>query len=342
MAELSVAILGLGRVGTSLGMALHRYNAQPEPSNHFTIDGYDASSNARKAAEALGAFDTLRGNIRQTVAEKPLVINTLPLSQSQVAFELMGEALTSGAVVFDLSALKRPSMRWAAEYLPEGVHLIGGAAAVNPAYLWHGLDSAEYATAELFDGGAFLLAPSASADRDAVALVSQLAALLNVPTHFVDADELDGAVALTEGLPALMSIALFRAASRASGWAEAQRLTNPPFGRHTHHLLDTHPDDLRALISENRDNTLHQLDSLIAQLTELREVVAADDTDALDVAFTDGERRYGAWLKARSSGQWDALLNEQRADAEDARHTFLSGMLGGYLADRIRGKNGKK
>lgn len=341
MAELSMSILGLGRVGVSLAMALQRYNNQPNSNNHFTITGYDPLPSVRQRTNELGVFDTLTGNLKDAANGRDLVVLAMPFSQIQDTIKTLGGILQEGAVIFDLSPLKRPVLSWSAEYLPDGVFVVGGSPILNPVYLWDGLDSGDHAHEDLFDNGAFLLAPAPKADREAVTLVNQMVDLLGVPTHFVDPDEHDGAVAITEGVPTLLSLALFRAATRSKGWQESQRLTNPAFGRHTHQIMDTHPDDLRDLTLANRQNVLHQLNNVIAQLVELRDVLQEDDADAIDAAFSDSENRYRDWLKQRSSGKWNDALDNDTDDKASMTGSFLSGMLGGYLADRLQGKNKK-
>lgn len=341
MAEISVAILGLGRLGASFGLALARYNNAERAKNHFAVVGYDTLPHNRDAAKKLGAVPSATASLTGAVSEKDLVIVAVPYAETRRTFREMAAALRPGAVVLDLAPLKGPSASWAAELFPDEAHLVGVTAVINPALLWDGLDDVHHARADLFDDGDFLLAPAPKAAPDAVELVSQVADLIGAGKHFVDPTEHDGLAAATETLPALLGAAAFRAVSRQRGWAEAQRLGNPNFGRLTHHLLDTHPDDLRDHLLANRENLLHQLDGLLAVLNEYREALAADDPDAVEAALVEDSNRYAAWVGRRANGKWDPLLNDD-GKGNNVMGNLLSGMLGGFLADRIQGKNDRE
>lgn len=334
MAELSVAILGLGRVGASLGLALQRYNNTPNAMNRFSVTGYDPLASQQSAAEKLGAVSETVGSPVSAAEDKDLVIIAASYAQTRSIYKAIGASLREGAVLLDLSPLKQPALQWAKEFLPSGVHLIGGTAVLNPSYLWDGLDSQDYASADLFDHGAFLLAPSPSANQEAVALVTQLCELLNIPAHFVDPAEHDGIIAAVEAVPALVGVAAYRAMQASTGWGELQRATNPAFGRLTHHLLDTHPDDLRDLLLLNRENSARQLGAVIAQLNTLQELLLQNDADALEAALTDAEQSYRGWFKRRTNGKWDTLQDDEKPRGA----SMLSSMLGGFLADKFGGK----
>lgn len=336
MAELHIAVIGLGRVGTSIGLALQAYNDKPDSSNHFTVVGNDPVGSAERTAEKIGAIAETARTPADAAANKDLVVIASSYSEVRGIFQNIGSSLKPGAVVLDLSPLKLPSMEWAKAHWPAEAHLVGGTAVINPIYLWDGLDDGEHARADLFEDGSMLLAPSPSAAPDAVELVSQFSNIIGCDVHFLDPAEHDGLAAATEGIPALLGVGFFRALAGGKSWPEIQRLTNPAFGRTTHRLMDTHPDALRDLLLNNRDNTIRQLDNVIASLQSLREVLAENDFDAVEATLVDAENRYGNWLKRRSSGKWDDMLDDEKPSMTGS---FLSGMLGGFLADRLRGKN---
>lgn len=333
MAELSVAIVGLGRLGASVGLALRRYAKQPNAENQFSVVGADRLASVEQEAVSLGAVERTAPSTRAAVQDKDLIVLAVPYADVRATLRDIADSLRENAVVLDFSPLKLPSMQWAAEILPQGVHLVGATAVVNPAYLWDGLDDTEHACADYFDNGALLLAPAATTNRDAIALVSTLAAILGAGVHYIDPAEHDGLAGAAEGIPALLSVAAFRALSSSDGWDEMQRLTNPAFGRLTHHLMDTHPDDLRDLLLNNADNTVRYLDAVMAALGELRDVLADGDRDAIEAATVDAETRYANWIRRRSQGKWDDMLDQARPEGT----SILTGMLGGFLTDRLFG-----
>jgi prephenate dehydrogenase len=335
MAELTVAILGLGRLGASVGLALRRYNQRPNPTNHFTMVGHDRLGSAERTAKERGAVDRTETSARAAVRDCDLVILATPYAETRDTLREIGADLRENAVLLDLSPLKLPVLAWAAEMLPDSAHVVGAAAVVNPVYLWDGLDDTDHATADYFDNGSLLLAPAPSANSEAVELVSTLAAILGADVHFIDPAEHDGLAAATEGVPALISAALFRSLHASEAWSEVRRLTNPAFGRVTHRLMDTHPDDLRDMVYQNRGNVVRYLDGVIATLQSLRDALSDDDKDAVEAAFVDAETDYSAWIRQRSRGKWDDALDQPRPE----NVSLLSGMLGGFLGKRLSGRN---
>jgi hypothetical protein len=115
-------------------------------------------------------------------------------------------------------------------------------------------------------------------------------------------------------------------------------LTNPDFGRLTHHLMDTHPDDLRDLLLLNRQSVVHYLDALMENLGALRDVLQSNRRDALETALIDAAQQYHAWGVRRRKGEWDKPVDPPPSGA-----SLMTGLMGDYLARRLRGdRNGEK
>ncbi|MFO7321463.1 MAG: prephenate dehydrogenase [Chloroflexota bacterium] len=333
MTTITVGILGLGRLGASVGLALRRYNSRKGAKHEFQTAGVDSSASARAAAEKSGAVERIARTYAEAAANRDIIILALPYSEVASAYREIGLAARPGAVVIDLSPLKSPSLEWADERLPEGVFMVGATPVLNPDYLFDGLDSAEYARADLFDRGAWLLTPGRSTAKEAVELASDFAEILGATPHFMDPLEHDTLSAATEGLPALFGLALFRMLAQANSWEDTQRVTNASFGRATHHLEDTHPDDLRDFLLNNRRNLLPHLDALLATLRELRAVLERGDREALEVALIDAAQTYNAWLARRRSGRWD---DRPEQPGRSVAGSLMSGLMGEYLSKRLR------
>lgn len=338
MANVSVAILGLGRIGASVALALKRYNEKKDAQHQFDIICADLRAGAREDAAKLGLTKVER-NLFDAVQNKDIVVFALPYADVQSAYKSLAQEFRPGAVVLDMSPLKQPSLKWAQATLPEEVHMVGVTPIVNPKYLFDGLNDSQHAAADLFDKGNMLLMPSASSIRDAVELASDFAIILGATPHFADPAEHDSLVALTEGLPEMLGVAAFYTAYKGQGWNDAQRFTNPDFGRLTHHLYDTHPDDLRDSWLNNRDNMLRHLDAMLETLHTFRGILAQNDQAALEAALTDAAEAYSVWINRRHNARWED-------DSQQERNLSLGGsvmnnLMGGFLSRRFQGrKNG--
>jgi len=332
---INVAILGLGRVGASVGLALARYSERKDARQKFEIVGFDPRSGVASAAEKRGAVQRTVRNVHDAVADKDIVFIALPYAEVETVFREIADGLRTDVVVLDASPLKLPSLEWRAKLLPAHVHLVGITPVVNPRYLFDGLNDTDHAAADFFDDGFMLVMPDPRAAKAAVELATDFSALLGATPHFVDPDEHDGLVAATEGLPALLGAMTFYMLQHGEGWTDARRMGNPAFGQLTHHLVDTHPDDLRDLLLNNRQNVTRYLGELIEVMTSFQDILVRGDRAGLEAALVESYDAYQVWLSKRTSGRWD----ETSKTGPDNTDSLMSGLIGNYLTKRLRGEN---
>jgi prephenate dehydrogenase len=336
MANVSVGILGLGRIGASMALALKHYNTRKDAAHQFTVTAADLRPGIREDAEKVGVERPGRDLFAAT-REQDIVVLALPYADLQAAYREIGRDLRPGTVVLDAAPLKGPSLAWAGEHLHEGTHLVGIAPILNPAYLFDGADDTLHAAPDLFEKGTMLLMPGRTAAPDAVQLASDFAVLLGATPHFAEPAEFDGMTAATEGLPALLGLAAFYTLMKSPGWVDIGRVTNPGFGRLTHHLMDTHPDDLRDILYQNRAAVALQLDALLGTLSGLRTALKSGDKAALEAALVDSAQGYETWLGKRQSGKWD----ETEKASPLPEGGMMGNLFGGWVGKRLGGKSGK-
>ncbi len=335
MATISIAVLGLGRLGASTALALKRYSQQKDAQHIFDITCADLRAGVRDDAQKLGLPGKLERDVFKAAAGRDILVLALPYADGEAAYRGLADVLRPGAVVLDMSPLKQPPLAWAQKHLPPQTHLVGITPILNPKYLFDGLEDTAHAQADLFDKGTMLLMPGVTCVPEAVELAADFATVLGAKPHFLDPAEHDSLAALTEGLPALLGVALFAIAARSRGWPDAQRLTNPAFGRLTRPLYDTHPDDLRDDWLDNRANLLIQLDALLETLRALRGVLAANDRPAVEALLSEAADAYSAWITRRVNGRWEDDLN---APQPPPGGTMLNTLMGGFLARRLTGR----
>ncbi len=337
MGRIQVGILGMGRLGASIGLALKRA-VKSNPRQEFIITGYDSSGENAAAAQKRGALDATAGSPAEAAAEKEIVVLALPYADVREGYRQIGGAIKEGAVILDFSPLALPSMEWRKQFVKPGAHLVALTAVLNPNYLFDGLDDLEHAAEDLFDKGAMLLMPAPDAVKEAVELASDFSEIIGAAARFADPYEHDGWIAAMEGLPAVLGVAAFYGLQAADGWSDARRAGNPNFGRLTHHLADSHPDDLRDLLLNNREATVRQIDMTIHTLSGLRGAIAANDRAALEEALIASRDAYAVWLSQRRRADWGDV--PAKPENESVGDIWMSSLLGGYLAKRLRGRGG--
>ncbi len=333
MAEIHVAIIGLERLGASLGLALKRYAQSKDARHTFIVTGSDERSYNEKTAKAKGAVD---GNARSPIAaaeKAQIVALTAPYYQVEDFYRAAGPALKPGVVVLDFSALKKPSIQWAAEHLPHdpelAAYMVGLTAVLNPEVLYDPTPEIEGAREDLFDRGTVIVTPSADCPSEAVELAVEFARIIGAEPHFMDPDEHDGLAAATEGLPVLVGAAVFRSLSNADGWADLRRLTNPAFGLMTHGLRFQHADSLWALLHYNRQNTARYLTSLIETLEALRDSLEQDEDGLeMEAALVRAAEKYKEWEGQRFANIWEKSETQSSVSMAGA-FSSVTGMLFG-------------
>ncbi len=338
-ATIKVGIIGMGRIGASIGLALKRYNARRDAKQQFHVTGFASENLQVQSLKKIdSAADHMARSISDTAADKDIVVMALPYRDVQAAYQLIGRDLRSGSVLLDTSPLKLPSQAWAEKYLADEAHMVGVTPVLNAKYLFDGLDDTEHAAVDLFDGGSLLLLPSAKTDRAAVELASDFGELIGMTPLFGDPVEHDTWAASTEGLPMALGIAAFYTIYRRDGWNDARKVGNPNFGRLTHQLFDQNPDDVRDLLLNNRDNLVRQIDATVETLEALRDLIAANDQAALEEMLIQSMDTYVTWIVHRREGKWDRPEGPATPTKSDL---FMNGMFGSYLTKRMKGeKNG--
>jgi prephenate dehydrogenase len=258
-----LAIIGLGLIGGSLGLALKAANLES-----LEIVGHDREWGVGGRAKRLGAIDQDARLPEDAVEGASIVVIATPVSQVKQTMKDIASSLSEGAVVTDTASTKRDVMRWAKEHLPDNVNFVGGHPIAGKET--SGLDAAE---ATLFQGRPWAVIPSVRASEAAVTAVENLVRLAGAVPVIIDAEEHDSYLAAVSHLPLLAATALFSLAAESPAWPDLAALAGPGF-RDTTRLGSTNPDLGHDISLTNRENILHWLDRYIDELRRYRALVA--------------------------------------------------------------------
>jgi prephenate dehydrogenase len=191
-------------------------------------------------------------------------------------------------------------MAWAAEYLPENVHFVGG----NP-IIGARLEKGDMLVGreDLFRGGLFCLVPSPGADADAVKLATDLVRVLGANPLFYDAVEHDGLMAAVEHLPSLMALALLDMVVSQPTWRELRKVAGPTFELMSY-LPSSDVAAMSDLYASNRENVLRWMDAFSASLASIGQIVAESEPEELTARLQDAVVEREKWLADRAAGHW--------------------------------------
>jgi prephenate dehydrogenase len=288
MAEPQITIIGLGRIGVSIGLALR---GAKEPCR---IVGHDRDGEASGQARKLGAVEKTEWNLIAACEQADLIILSIPLSGIYETLQAIAPYVKKGCVLTDTAPVKGRVLAWAEELLPAGVHFVGG----------HPIAEGEEPRADLFHGALYCLTPTPSVPEEAVQMVLDLAHLLEAVPFFLDATEHDGLVGGVEQLPPLLALALTRAVTSARSWRDIRKLAGDTFEQSTA-LLEGDAAAWSEMCLGNRENVVRWLNELIGELRQLRDLVADDDRQALQELFEEARSSRACWLAERAEGRWD-------------------------------------
>ncbi len=337
MANLTIAILGLDRLGVSIAMRLRAY-VEKGGRHRFETIGYDSRDDYEKPARKQKALDKVERRAYTAVERADLVVMNLPYEELRAGYELIAPSLRDGAVLLDTAVIKRPSLEWSEQYLSSDQHWIGFTPVVSSAYMFEHAATPEHASDDYLHESAIYLTPSVRCLPEAIDLAVNFSIILGGKPGFLDPSEHDSLTTITEEIPQLLSIAAYAAAMKHSAWGDAQRLTNPPFNVLTRYLLTHHPDALRDEWLANSDRLARGIDDLARILTDVRDRLAEKDEGAIEAFLIEAADEYQAWINRRHKGEWDEH-SEPRAQVD---HSIAGAIFGGAISRRLFGdKDGR-
>jgi prephenate dehydrogenase len=273
----TVAIVGIGLIGASVGLALRRRGTRG-----LTIVGWDPSKRNAAAAKRRRAIDRVSPDFRRAVASADIVVLAAPLASLG---RLVGRALKQakpGALVVDVGGLKTTIVSAAQRALrtrPLGARFVAGHPMAGSERA-----GARAASAQLFERRPFALyaPPQAGRERTWRAAETFVRALGGRPVRIAP-EWHDRMVAATSALPQLVALALALAAKRAVG-GQRTWLAGPGFEGATR-LAETPFRLWEVALIENRDNARRALRSFEREIARIGAALARGDARALGKIF---------------------------------------------------------
>ncbi len=279
-----VAILGVGLIGGSIGLAA-RERADAE------VCGYDPDADVRARALQLGAIDTQAADIATAVADAEVVFAAAPVGALAETVRRALDGAGLDCVVSDVGSTKRLLADAAVDERFVGGHPLAGAETAG----------VEHARADLFDGATWYLTPAKGST--AGVLYERLHRLL---TSFgarpaaIDADTHDRMMACVSHLPHVLANLLVAQTAGLLG-EQSQRLpaVGPSF-RDATRVAGANSAIWTDIYLSNRDALIAGIDELRERLHDVRALLLAGDADGIDAwngrARVEREALLGAGL----------------------------------------------
>jgi prephenate dehydrogenase len=280
-----IAIIGLGLIGGSIGLALKRAG-----SDGVELVGYARRPETADRALQLGAIDRVEGSLASAVDKAALVILAIPTMSVKEILSQIGSHLPAGSVVTDVASTKVQVMKWAEESLPPGVSFVGGHPMAGKE-----LSGIEVADADLFRGCTYCIVPGRGASDDAVQTIVDLVHKVGARHVFVNAAEHDQFVAGISHLPLILASALVMATTKSPQWSKMSEVAATGYQGATR-LASQHPRMNRDICLTNGENIVSWIDDFAKELQRFRGLIAEGDL-GLEQAFDRARQARNAWIE---------------------------------------------
>jgi prephenate dehydrogenase len=260
LAHIRVAVLGLGLMGGSLGLALQ--------GRCQAVLGYDPDPDARALARQLGAVDRAVADPAAILPEAGLVILAAPVRAILEWINRLPELHPGNPMVLDLGSTKRMVCQ-ALESLPARFEPVGG-------HPMCGKETAGIAFADksLYKDASFIFVELANSTPRARRLAAALAAAIEAHPVWLKAITHDRWTASTSHVPYLVASALAAATPE-----EASLLVGPGF-RSTTRLAGSDTAMMMDILSTNREPILAALQGVRTQIEQIEALLTGEDEAA--------------------------------------------------------------
>jgi prephenate dehydrogenase len=262
-----IAVLGMGLIGGSLGMALQQAGISRQ------IAGYDSNPDATHRALERRAITLMCITVEEAVQQADMVVLATPILAMRELLERMAPALKPGVLVTDTASTKAHILKWAHTLLPANVVFVGGHPMAGREQT--GIEAAEVG---LFEGSAYCLTPAAQTPAEALTQLSEIVQQLGAHPLVVDAGRHDYLVAGISHVPFVLSSVLVQALSRDENWSDMTRLAAGGL-RDMSRLAAGSPTMYRDICLTNKEAILGWLDALAWQLERVRSLIAMSNDD---------------------------------------------------------------
>ena len=330
-----IAIIGLGQIGASVGMALKQQNSSLERL------GFDKDIAVARAAETLGAVDRVITRLPDATRAADIVLLCLPLGEMHEMLKHISGHLKEDAVVMDTAPLKGSMTKWIQELIPAKRYYVGLVPAVTVDALAAPEMGLKGARPDLFKRTVMTVGIPHGTPDEVERLAVNFVKLIGAKPMLADLTESDGLMSIAHLLPQLTAAALIEATIDQPGWADGRKLAGRPFVGVTGGMAYyDDPASVKAAALANPTAVVHALDVLMASLHGLRDEIAEGDVaglgERLQAAFDARER----WLNERSAAEWLGEGGEP-VDLPNVGEQLMQVLFGSRIADRNKRKKEK-
>ena len=295
-----VAIIGLGLLGGSIGLAVR------ERLPHVTTSGHDSDPDVRSRAAERGLVHRVCDDPADAVRDCDLVILCVPVGAMEAAARPLAAALPAHAIVSDVGSSKQGVSEVLQRLFPRNpvipAHPVAGTERSGP----------DAGFADLFAHRWCILTPASQAPDDALAALRGFWEALGSTVEVMDARHHDLVLAVTSHIPHLIAYTIVGTASDMEEVTRSEVIKYSAGGfRDFTRIAASDPTMWRDVFLSNREAVLETLGRFSEDLTALQRAIRDGDGERLHALFTRTREIRRSIIE---EGQDDARPDFGRAD----------------------------
>ena len=278
---MKVGIIGLGLIGGSMAIDLKRKGFADE------VLGVEADPVNAAAAEKIGLVDRTV-TVDECLADSDIIVLAVPVGAAvrmlPMVLDRFGELKDDAKTVIDVCSTKEQLAR-CVKYHPQrrqyvATHPMAGTEYSGP---WAAMPG-------LFDGHACIICDSEESSPKAVRKVETLYETLNMRTIYMNSSNHDVHAAYVSHISHVTSFALaLTVLDKEKDEKHIFDLASGGFSS-TVRLAKSSPDMWTPILSQNRDNVLHVMDTYIEKMQAFRKAIEDGDEEAVRRLIEDANR----------------------------------------------------
>jgi len=270
-----VAIIGVGLIGGSLGLAIKKLSDAPQ------VYGYSLSESTTEKAVKRGAIDVACRNIGDCVKEADIIFVATPVGKIVDVVKELSSKVKDGAIISDVGSTKSSVVKTIEGFLPKYIHFIGGHPVTGSEN-----DGIDYASETLFRNFYYVLTPTASTDSNAFKVLHSLLTSIGANVIAVSADKHDQILATLSHLPHMVAALLVNMASKQVAEKQNWLLLAAGGFRDTTRIAASKPAIWLDICLENKQALVENLREFEKALKEMIVLIEDGDTQKLHQVLT--------------------------------------------------------
>ena len=274
---MNIGIIGLGLIGGSIAIDLKRKGYAHQ------VLGVEADSVNASAALKIGLVDRIV-QVEECVAESDIIILAVPVGAAGRLLPQVLDMVDDTKTVTDVCSTKELLVKTVKDHPMRRRYVAS-----------HPMAGTEYsgpwaAMPGLFDGHACIICDPQDSACDAVNLIEDLYTVLNMRTIEMSAENHDVHTAYVSHISHITSFALaLTVLDKEKDEKHIFDLASGGFSS-TVRLAKSSPDMWTPILSQNRDNILHVMDTYIEKMNAFRHAIADGDEEKVRDLIEDANR----------------------------------------------------